>query len=288
MVGSGYTSWVNLFSQLSGTLINVAAVLLGSALGLLLGGRLPDRTQRTLLQTLSMVTLYIGLEMAGALNRVMGGRVPGVILALVGLAAGAVIGEALGLEERLTGLGETLRGRFRGGGALHRRVRGRQPAVLHRAADGGGRPSERPERRQQQLRAQECAGRHLVAGAGRRVRRRRGFQRPDGAADPGRHQPGGGRTGGRAAARSGPQCAEDRSLRAARHRGGRPDDPGHQLQPDAGGSGHGGPAGAGGKPVAWAGGGAGGVVGGEAGGVRGGSGGVRMLVETGAACMRKL
>ena len=116
MVGSGYTSWVNLFSQLSGTLINVAAVLLGSALGLLLGGRLPDRTQRTLLQTLSLVTLFIGLEMAGALNRVMGGRVPGVILALVGLAAGAVIGEALGLEERLTGLGETLRGRFRGGG----------------------------------------------------------------------------------------------------------------------------------------------------------------------------
>ena len=103
-------------TSLSGTLINVAAVLLGTLLGLLLGGRLPERTQRTLLQTLSLVTLFIALDMAGSLNRVSGGEIPGVLLALISLAAGAVVGEALGIEEGLSRLGDTLKRRFRGGG----------------------------------------------------------------------------------------------------------------------------------------------------------------------------
>lgn len=107
---------MSLLSQLSGTLINVAAVLLGTLLGLTLGGRLPERTQRTLLQTLGLVTLYIGLGMAGALNTVQAGPVPGVIVALVSLALGAVIGEALGLEDRLAGLGEQMKRRFQRGG----------------------------------------------------------------------------------------------------------------------------------------------------------------------------
>ncbi|GBF05275.1 hypothetical protein DAERI_040035 [Deinococcus aerius] len=107
---------MSLLAQLSGTLINVTTVLIGTVLGLTLGGRLPERTQRTLLQTLSLVTLFIGLDMAGNLNRVTGGPIPGVILALIALALGAVIGEALGIEEGLARLGETLRRRFRGGG----------------------------------------------------------------------------------------------------------------------------------------------------------------------------
>ncbi|GHF67444.1 DUF554 family protein [Deinococcus ficus] len=107
---------MSLLSQLSGTLVNVGAVLLGTLLGLALGGRLPERTQRTLLQTLSLVTLFIALDMAGSLNRVTGGSVPGVLLALLALAVGVAIGEALGIEEALARLGETLRRRFRGGG----------------------------------------------------------------------------------------------------------------------------------------------------------------------------
>lgn len=107
---------MSVLTQLSGTLVNVGAVLLGTVLGLTVGGRLPERTQRTLLQTLSLVTLFIALDMAGSLNKVSGGRIPGVLLALVSLALGAVIGEALGIEESLERLGETLRRRFRGGG----------------------------------------------------------------------------------------------------------------------------------------------------------------------------
>ncbi len=107
---------MSLLAQLSGTLINTATVIVGSGLGLLLGSRLPARIQRTLLQVLSLVTLYIGLGMAGSLGKVQGGPVPGVILALIGLALGAVIGEALNLEDRLSQLGDTLKRRMRGGG----------------------------------------------------------------------------------------------------------------------------------------------------------------------------
>nr|WP_169311963.1 DUF554 domain-containing protein [Deinococcus maricopensis] len=105
-----------MLAQLSGTFINIAAVLVGTAVGLALGGRLPERTQRTLLQTLSLVTLFIGLGMAGDLNKVSAGSVPGVIVALLALALGAVIGEALQLEDHLSTLGDALKRRFRGGG----------------------------------------------------------------------------------------------------------------------------------------------------------------------------
>ncbi len=103
-------------TQVSGTLINVVAVLLGTVLGLTFGSRLPERTQRSLLQTLSLVTLFIALDMAGSLNKVSGGHIPGVILALLSLALGVVVGEALGIEEGLTRLGDQLKRRFKGGG----------------------------------------------------------------------------------------------------------------------------------------------------------------------------
>ncbi|MFC3859705.1 DUF554 domain-containing protein [Deinococcus antarcticus] len=107
---------MSVFTQLSGTLVNVVAVLIGTGLGLTVGGRLPQKTQRTLLQTLSLVTLFIALDMAGSLNKVQGGSIPGVLLALLSLAVGVVIGEAVGIEEFLERLGENLRRRFRGGG----------------------------------------------------------------------------------------------------------------------------------------------------------------------------
>ncbi|MDF2746297.1 MAG: hypothetical protein K0S98_581, partial [Propionibacteriaceae bacterium] len=43
-----------------GTIVNVATVIAGSAVGLLLGNRLPDRTRRTVTDALGLVTLLIG------------------------------------------------------------------------------------------------------------------------------------------------------------------------------------------------------------------------------------
>jgi uncharacterized membrane protein YqgA involved in biofilm formation len=105
---------VSVWAQTSGTIVNVVAVLIGSAAGLALRGRLNDRTVTVVMQAIGLTTVYIGIRSAWDLGRVE--APPGVIVALLGLAAGGALGEALRLEQRLDGLGERLRKRFRGEG----------------------------------------------------------------------------------------------------------------------------------------------------------------------------
>ena len=107
---------LELLARTSGTWVNVSAIAAGTAVGVVAGGRLPERLSRTLMQVLGLVTLYVGLGMARGLESVQAGPLPGVILALVSLAAGAVVGEVAGVEERLSRLGEALRRTVRGGG----------------------------------------------------------------------------------------------------------------------------------------------------------------------------
>ncbi|HVI93434.1 MAG TPA: DUF554 domain-containing protein [Anaeromyxobacter sp.] len=107
---------LELLARTSGTWVNVSAIAAGTAVGVVAGGRLPERLSRTLMQVLGLVTLYVGLGMARGLESVQAGPLPGIILALVSLAAGAVVGEVAGVEERLALLGEALRRRVRGGG----------------------------------------------------------------------------------------------------------------------------------------------------------------------------
>lgn len=107
---------MELFARTSGTWINVAAVAAGTAVGVVGGARLPERLGRTLMQVLGLVTLFVGLGMARMLDGVRSGPLPGLIVALVSLALGALAGEALGIEERLAALGEAARRRLGGGG----------------------------------------------------------------------------------------------------------------------------------------------------------------------------
>ncbi|MGC4001254.1 MAG: DUF554 domain-containing protein [Anaeromyxobacter sp.] len=107
---------LDLFARTSGTWINVAAVFVGTAFGATVGARLPERLGKTLMQVLGLTTLFVGLGMARGLDTVRSGPLPGVILALVSLALGAVVGELMGLEEKLAGLGEAVRKRVGGGG----------------------------------------------------------------------------------------------------------------------------------------------------------------------------
>lgn len=101
-------------AQTSGTIVNVLAVLAGSLAGLALRGRLPDRTVTVVMQAIGLATIYIGIRSAWDLGRV--DAPPGVIVALLGLAAGGALGDALKIEEALDGLGERLKRRFRGEG----------------------------------------------------------------------------------------------------------------------------------------------------------------------------
>lgn len=89
-----------------GTLINVVTVVAGSGAGLLVGSRLPERIRQTVLSGLGLMTLVIGMSMA------LQTRNP--LLMLASLLLGGVIGELLGLEERLQALGRYLETRVSG------------------------------------------------------------------------------------------------------------------------------------------------------------------------------
>lgn len=107
---------MTLLEQTSGTLINVVTVLLGSAAGLALRGRMPDRIVATVIQALGLTTIIVGVVNALDLTRVA--SPPGLILGLTGLAAGAALGEWCRLDDLLEGLGDRLKRRFGGHGTF--------------------------------------------------------------------------------------------------------------------------------------------------------------------------
>jgi uncharacterized membrane protein YqgA involved in biofilm formation len=90
-----------------GTLVNTGTVLVGSTLGLLLKRRFPPRVQEIAMQAVGAVTLLIGLQMGLAADS---GRK--IIVALLSLAGGAILGEALNIQGALDRFGQRLERRF--------------------------------------------------------------------------------------------------------------------------------------------------------------------------------
>jgi len=105
----------------AGTALNVATVLLGSGVGVALGGRLPERTRSTVTDALGLVTLVIGgLGVADGLGAAaweaaVGASAP-LLIVLGALLLGGIPGSLLRLEERLEGLGGRLQARLQRGG----------------------------------------------------------------------------------------------------------------------------------------------------------------------------
>jgi uncharacterized membrane protein YqgA involved in biofilm formation len=90
---------------MTGTLINVATVLVGGSLGLLFGSRLPDRLKTTIVAGLGLFTAAIGLRMF-ILNT------DNPLIVLGSLLAGALLGEWWRIEDGLQSLGNWLERRF--------------------------------------------------------------------------------------------------------------------------------------------------------------------------------
>jgi uncharacterized membrane protein YqgA involved in biofilm formation len=96
-----------------GTLVNMAAVLVGSGLGLLLGHRLPARTRETVTDGLGLVTILIAALSAmevtsDALGEAVGSSAP-VLIVLGALLLGGIAGSLLNLEVLLEHFGDWLR-----------------------------------------------------------------------------------------------------------------------------------------------------------------------------------
>jgi uncharacterized membrane protein YqgA involved in biofilm formation len=95
---------------MTGTFINVGAILAGTLLGTLVGNRLPAGLQQRVLAGLGLCTLVIGID--GALAW----RDTNVLYVIGGILLGGLAGEAIGIEDRLERLGATLQRRFSGPG----------------------------------------------------------------------------------------------------------------------------------------------------------------------------
>lgn len=91
--------------MLIGTLVNTAAVIAGSLIGLFLGNILPKRLQDTVMKGLGLCTLFIGV------TGLMGGE--NTLITVLSMAIGAVIGELLDLDGHLNRFAEKLEKRFK-------------------------------------------------------------------------------------------------------------------------------------------------------------------------------
>jgi len=89
---------------MTGTLINMGAIVAGTAIGSLAGSRLPARMRRIVLYGIGLVVLLIGFQMAV--------RTQNVLAVLGAILIGGIIGELLRIEDRLEQLGALFQKKF--------------------------------------------------------------------------------------------------------------------------------------------------------------------------------
>jgi uncharacterized membrane protein YqgA involved in biofilm formation len=89
---------------MTGTFINMAAILIGGALGLLFGSRIPEKLKTTVIAGMGLFTLVMGVQMFF--------KSENQLIVLGALIFGTLVGEWLGLEDRLQSLGLILEKRF--------------------------------------------------------------------------------------------------------------------------------------------------------------------------------
>lgn len=95
---------------MTGTFINIVAVLVGGSAGVFLGNRLPARLRETVMHGLGLATLAIGLQLTlsqlavaeVALQRLT------FIVVLAAILLGGIVGEAIDIDGRLERLGRWL------------------------------------------------------------------------------------------------------------------------------------------------------------------------------------
>lgn len=96
---------------MTGTLINVAAILAGAGLGSALGHRLPERIQRTALAGLGLLVLVVGIELALKWSGPDTTKYTSIYV-LAAVVVGGVVGDWIGIERRLSALGDRIQARM--------------------------------------------------------------------------------------------------------------------------------------------------------------------------------
>ncbi len=84
-----------------GTVVNAAAVMAGSLIGIYLGRKIPPSIMEIIFQALGLCTLAIGISMVL--------KIDNILIMVFSVVSGGIIGELLKLEERLDALGSYLK-----------------------------------------------------------------------------------------------------------------------------------------------------------------------------------
>jgi len=89
---------------MTGTFINIAAILIGGAIGLIFGARIPEKFKSTVIAGMGLFTMAMGLQMFLKSNN--------QLIVLGALIIGALLGEWIGIEDMLQAFGQSLEKRF--------------------------------------------------------------------------------------------------------------------------------------------------------------------------------
>ena len=91
--------------MLQGTLVNVVLVLIGGSIGLFLKKGLSERFSNLIMDALALVTIVIGITFATASEN--------ILIVIVSLVIGALVGEAINLDQQLNQLGKLVRNKVK-------------------------------------------------------------------------------------------------------------------------------------------------------------------------------
>ncbi|MTK14209.1 MAG: DUF554 domain-containing protein [Clostridiaceae bacterium] len=94
--------------MLLGTIVNFSAIIVGSLIGLLVKGGVPEKISNTIMQGLSLCVIYIGIS--GAIKG------SNVMLIIISSVIGGFIGELVDIDNLLKKLGDKIENKFKGRG----------------------------------------------------------------------------------------------------------------------------------------------------------------------------
>ncbi len=89
---------------MTGTIVNAAAIIGGSAVGIAVKKGIPERYKTTIMQGLALAVMIIGLQMAL--------QTKNILIVVLSLVLGGLTGEFFKIEEKLTGFGNRIEKMF--------------------------------------------------------------------------------------------------------------------------------------------------------------------------------
>ena len=99
----------------TGTIVNVVLVIIGSAIGLLMKKAIPERLKTSMVQSLALATMTIGLTgIITASCTAAEGKIESnyIIMMVVCMAIGTFIGEMINIDKRLESMGKYFEKKF--------------------------------------------------------------------------------------------------------------------------------------------------------------------------------